>query len=188
MRTTLDKKIAKAERALTRTREKLTALRRKQPPKEIPNYTFTRANGKKAKLAALFGDKDELLVVHNMGASCPYCTLWADGFNGFVPHLEDRAGFAVISEDDPKAQKKFAAKRGWKFQLLSSRGTRFREDVGYKSVGGDLWPGVSAFKKDRHGKIFHLAHAQLGPGDLYCSIWHLFDLLPAKDWDPKYSY
>jgi predicted dithiol-disulfide oxidoreductase (DUF899 family) len=188
MGTNLEKKIAKAERALTRTREKLVALRRKRPPQEIPNYTFTQAGGKKVKLSALFGKKDELIVIHNMGASCPYCTLWADGYNGFVPHLEDRAGFAVISEDDPKAQKRFAAQRKWKFKLLSSRGTRFRKDVGYKSASGELWPGVSVFKKDGKGRIFHLTHAQLGPGDLYCSIWHLFDLLPEQDWGPKYRY
>jgi predicted dithiol-disulfide oxidoreductase (DUF899 family) len=184
----LQKKIAKAERALTQCQQKLAALRHKQTPQELPDYTFTRAGGRKVKFSQLFGDKDELLVIHNMGASCPYCTLWADGFNGFVPHLQDRAGFAVISEDRPLAQKKFAASRRWKFPLLSSRGTRFRKDVGYKSSGGDLWPGVSAFTKDATGRIFHLTHARLGPGDLYCSLWHLFDLLPERDWSPKYRY
>ncbi len=188
MTSKLSKKISQAERALTKCREKLVALRHKLPPQEIADYTLTRAGGKKVKLSALFGKKDELIVIHNMGASCPYCTLWADGFNGFTDHLQDRAGFAVISEDDPKAQKKFAASRRWKFPLLSSRGTRFRKDVGYKSTTGDLWPGVSAFKKDRQGRIFHLTHARLGPGDLYCSIWHLFDLLPEQDWGPKYRY
>jgi predicted dithiol-disulfide oxidoreductase (DUF899 family) len=188
MSTNLEKKIAKAERALTRSREKLVALRRKRPPQEIPNYPLTRAGGKRTKLSDLFGKHDELIVIHNMGASCPYCTLWADGYNSFTPHLLNRAGFAVISEDDPKAQKKFAAQRGWKFPLLSSRGTRFRKDVGYKAPNGDLWPGVSAFKKDRQGRIFHLSHASLGPGDLYCSIWHLFDLLPEQDWGPKFKY
>ena len=39
-------------------------------------------------LLDLFGDRDTLLAIHNMGQGCRYCTLWADGFNGLLPHLE----------------------------------------------------------------------------------------------------
>jgi len=65
-------------------------------------------------LAGLFGRKDDLVVIHNMGSSCPYCTLWADGFNGLYDHLANRAAFALSSPDAPAAQKRFAeGPRDW---------------------------------------------------------------------------
>jgi len=48
---------------------------------EIRNYQFETLNGK-TDLSSLFADKKLLLVIHNMGQACRYCTLWADGFNG----------------------------------------------------------------------------------------------------------
>src|SRR6516164_9513796 len=60
-----------------------------------------------------------------MGASCPYCTLWADGFNGLLPHIENRAAFVVASPDDPQAQEKFKASRGWRFPMVSHRDSTF---------------------------------------------------------------
>src|SRR5262249_60427720 len=81
---------------------------RQQPvePQEVMDYTFATRDGP-VRLSQLFGDKASLFVIHNMGASCPYCTLWADGFNGVLPHIENRAAFVVASPDDPQAQEKF---------------------------------------------------------------------------------
>jgi hypothetical protein len=41
----------------------------------------------KARLSALFGDKDTLFVIHNM----------TDGFNGVFEHLRDRAACGVVA-------------------------------------------------------------------------------------------
>jgi predicted dithiol-disulfide oxidoreductase (DUF899 family) len=60
------------------------------------------------QLSDLFGEHEDLIVIHNMGVSCPYCTLWADGFNGLIRHLEDRAAFVMVSPDPPDIQKEFA--------------------------------------------------------------------------------
>tara|TARA_B100001123_G_C14814729_1_gene829773 strand:+ start:144 stop:287 length:144 start_codon:yes stop_codon:yes gene_type:complete len=46
-----------------------------------------------------------------MGQGYRYCTLWADGFNGFLSHLEDAMSVVLISKDDPKKQRKFANER-----------------------------------------------------------------------------
>src|SRR6266498_3060454 len=98
-------------------RRQIADLRRKMreaqasiKPEPVKEYEFRRAGGT-VKLSELFGHQDTLIVVHNMGASCPYCTLWADGFNGLLPHIENRAAFAVASPDDPQAQEKFKASR-----------------------------------------------------------------------------
>ena len=37
------------------------------------------------------------MVVHNMGSSCPGCTLWADGYNGVHHHVVTRTGYVVSS-------------------------------------------------------------------------------------------
>ena len=57
-----------------------------------------------------------------MGQACRYCTLWADGFNGFVPHLESTMAVALVSKDSPQRQREFANSRGWRFRLASHGG------------------------------------------------------------------
>jgi predicted dithiol-disulfide oxidoreductase (DUF899 family) len=67
--------------------------------------------------------------------------------------------------------------------------------MGYKTAAtadnnDSPWqPGVSVFKKGR-GRIVRVSDASLGPGDDFCTAWHLFDLLPEgpNDWGPMYRY
>ena len=51
-------------------------------------------------------------------------------------------------------------------------------------------PGVSIFHQGRDGAVIRVSKDAFGPGDLYCSVWHLFDLLPAGpgDWGPQLDY
>ena len=63
------------------------------PAVEVPAYRFQTLSGE-VSLLDLFAGRDVLFAIHNMGQACRYCTLWADGLNGFLPHLEDR--FAVV--------------------------------------------------------------------------------------------
>ena len=168
-------------------REKMRELQQSIEPEEVRDYEFSSTDGA-VRLSDLFGEMEYLFVIHNMGASCPNCTLWADGFNGILPHLENRAAFVVASPDDPRKQRDFGASRGWRFRMVSHRNTSFAEDMGYR--GDEGWmPGVSVFKK-RAGKIFRVSDTRFSPGDDFCSIWHFFDLLPegAAGWRPKYKY
>ena len=107
--------IQKLQWSLVETRKKLEELHSKVEPVEIEDYTLTSASGEKVKLSQMFGDKSDLLVVHNMGSFCSYCTLWADGFNGITAYLQDRAGFVLVSSDGPDKLRGFSEKRGWKF-------------------------------------------------------------------------
>ena len=154
---------------------------------EVSDYEFSTIEGQ-VRLSELFADKEYLLVIHNMGAGCRYCTLWADGFNGILPHIENRAAFVVASPDDPAAQQKFSTARGWHFRMVSYRDTGFARDMGYRSDDGWL-PGVSVFRK-RGQKIYRVSDTSFQPGDDFCAIWHFFDLLPeaAGDWQPQYKY
>jgi predicted dithiol-disulfide oxidoreductase (DUF899 family) len=90
-------------------------------PEEVEDYTFTTPDGP-VNLRSLFKDKDTLFLIHNRGKSCVNCTQWADGFNGVLDHLLDRAAFAVSSPDSPQVQREFAEGRGWKFTMVSHEG------------------------------------------------------------------
>ena len=177
------------ENQITELQKKLAQLRLAQPAEKISDYELTEWPNRKVKLSELFGDKDELIVVHNMGKQCSYCTLWADSFIGITKHLEDRAGFVVTTPNDPETQRQFARDRGWNFRMLSTKGTTFKHDMGFEPEPGKFWPGVSVFKRDKNGEMYHVSKAGFGPGDAYCSLWHFLDLLPSeKEWHPKFQY
>jgi len=174
-------------RQMGELRQKMQELQRSVEPEEVGDYEFAVPGGT-VTLSQLFGDKEHLFVVHNMGAGCPYCTLWADGFNGVLPHLENRAAFVIASPDSPETQEKFKASRGWRFRMVSHQGTDFAADMGYRSEKG--WqPGVSVFAK-RQGKIFRVSDTGFGPGDDFCAVWHFFGLMPAGSggWQPRFNY
>jgi predicted dithiol-disulfide oxidoreductase (DUF899 family) len=186
---------AQSARRLADYREQIATLRKKMrdvqaaiEPEEVKDYTFKRAEGSTVRLSELFGNKLDLFVIHNMGQSCPYCTLWADGFNGAYDHLSNRAAFVVASPDPPEKQRQFAQSRHWKFPMVSHEGTSFAEDMGYRSEGRFM-PGVSVFRRDG-GRILRVSDAPFSPGDDFCAVWHFFDLIPegTAGWQPKYKY
>jgi len=156
-------------------RKELSDAQKNREPESVTDYTF-EGPGKSITLSDLFGDKDDLFVIHNMGTSCPYCTLWADGFNGVFDHWQDRT------------QQRFKADRNWKFEMVSTGENTFASDMGYQNKQGHH-PGVSVFSKSANG-IHRVADTPFGPGDDFCAIWHLFDLLPdgSKGWQPRFAY
>jgi predicted dithiol-disulfide oxidoreductase (DUF899 family) len=175
-------------RQIAELRVKMREAQAAVEPEEVRDFEFTTSEGK-VHLSDLFGDKDDLFVIHNMGTTCSSCTLWADGFNGVYHHIADRAAFVVASPDPPNVQKKFAASRGWRFPMVSHEGTMFAQDMGYRSSSGGWLPGVSVFKRNG-GKILRVADTSYSPGDDFCLVWHMLDLLPegADGWHPKFKY
>ncbi len=182
------KKLEDYRRQISDLREKMRAAQAAAEPQEVRDYAFETSEAT-VHLSELFGKKDDLIVIHNMGASCAYCTLWADGYNGIYHHLADRAAFVVSSPDPPAAQKKFAASRGWRFPMVSHQGTSFAGDMGYRSEDGGWVPGVSVFRREG-GHILRVSDASFQPGDDYCALWHTLDLLRGGpgDWEPQFRY
>ncbi len=171
--------------------ENLTSIVTKTSKKlseQVNDYELLGSDNQKVNLSQLFGQKNDLILIHNMGKSCPYCTMWADGFNGLLPHLEDRATFVVSSPDEPATQKEFANSRGWKFQMVSTRGTSFAKDMGFEKDAVPQ-PGVSVFYKNGD-KITRVGYDNFGPGDEYCPTFPLFDLLKdgQNNWQAKFKY
>jgi predicted dithiol-disulfide oxidoreductase (DUF899 family) len=189
-KTELEKKIEELGNELIAKKQEFYELKRQLPRFEVSDYELLTPDGKTIHLSDLFGDKKELILVHNMGRKCPYCTLWADGFNGIFHHLESRAAFVVSTPDAPEVIKEFAETRGWKFRMVSTRPSSLKKDLGFEDDKGYYHPGVSTFQKDENGIIRHVAKAMLGPGDDFCSVWYLFDLLAVQneEWEPKFSY
>ncbi len=181
--------LAKAYDDLMKCRQTFVELRKKLQVEQIDDYQFLDGEGRKVSLSSLFGDKDDLIVVHNMGKGCAYCTLWADGFNGARHHLQDRAAFVLVSPDAPETVKEFAAGRGWGFRVLSNAGGTFTRDMGYESADGKPQPGMSTFHRDANGNISRIAHAPFGPGDEFCAVWPMFDMLKdgTNNWQPKFE-
>ena len=183
------KKLAELHERIQAIRAEIREVQASRPPEAVSNYTFASNDGD-VTLDELFGGHDTLFVIHNMGRGCTYCTLWADGFNGVIDHLENRASFVVSSPDDPETQASFADSRGWRFKMVSNKNTSFAEDMGFAGLeDGAVAPGVSVFKKDGD-QILRVSDAPFGPGDDFCSVWHFFDLIPqgADGWQPRYEY
>ena len=188
----LQSQIRQKYEELDAVKASLAELQRKaaqQGPEALPDYSFETQAGS-VKLSELFGDKDDLIVIHNKGRSCPYCTLWADGFVGLDKHLNDRASFVLASPDSPEVQAEFAASRGWPFRMVSVSESSFTKDMGYQNDEGHYGPGYSTFRRKEDGSIARVGADWFGPGDQYCGLWPMLQMLEngQDDWQPKYEY
>ncbi|HEU5138411.1 MAG TPA: DUF899 family protein [Bacillales bacterium] len=180
MAETQETRIQDLEKEIAEKKRELYQLKRNAPEVRVKDYVFTGLDGQPVGLSELFGNQDQLIVVHNMGQSCSYCTMWADGFNGIFGYLQEKAGFALTSPDPPEVQKKFRNERGWQFPIVSTEGTTFKRDMGFENDKGQYGPGASVFRKDSAGTIYHCNDAEFGPGDDFCSVWPFYDLLPLQ--------
>jgi predicted dithiol-disulfide oxidoreductase (DUF899 family) len=182
-------KLAAYRKEIEALRAKMRGLQEEVEPEAVADYEFVAADGP-VRLSKLFGDKDTLIAIHNMGKSCPACTMWADGYNGLVQHLQSRAAFVITTPDDPETQAEFARSRGWRFRMVSHQGSDFARDMGYRNPETQGWrPGISVFQK-KDGRIVRVSDQQLGPGDDFCSVYHFLDMIPdgRGDFRPKFAY
>lgn len=152
----------------------------------VADYDLTDWDGRTVPLSTLFDGKDQLVLIHNMGMRCSYCTMWADGFVGILPYIERMAAFVIVSPDDAETQKACSAERGWAFRMVSSKGTSLFDDMGFETADGSLWPGVSTLYKDEDGELRRHSLASFGPGDKFCSVFSFAELLPFSQ-DPGLS-
>ena len=180
-------RIAEIQQQIFELTGELGTLLKQSPGTEVPNYSFATGEGE-ISLDQLFADKDTLLAIHNMGQGCRYCTLWADGFNGFLAHLESAMSVVLLSRDTPEVQRRFANSRGWRFRLASHRGGAYIREQTVVD-GQDNYPGAVVYKRQRD-RILRYNACIFGPGDLYCSLWNLLALagMGEQDWTPQYSY
>jgi predicted dithiol-disulfide oxidoreductase (DUF899 family) len=204
-----------AEEDLKERRERVAALRRELPTgrRIETDYVFREgpsdlndddpAHILDTPLSALFAPgKDRLIIQHLMfepdwEEGCPMCSMWADGLNGIVPHLEQRVNVALIAKAEIGRLRAFARRRGWhNMRLLSSFANKFNEDFGVEQEGRPL-PAISVLCRESDGAIHHfytsegsLVFRHHRAMDLFTPVWNLFDLLPEGrgGWMPETSY
>jgi len=191
--TDIDREIDTLQHEVELAKQRLIEARKRRPKEVVRDYVFKGVEDSEVRLSELFGDKDDLIVVHNMGTGCSYCTMWADGFTGLLPHLQNRAGFVVCSPDKAEVQRRFAAKRNWNFRMVSAYDNSFIQDMGFWQDSGPNpgpWPGVSTFHRDPDGTIYRVAKTGFSPTDDFCAVWPFLDMLEggSNGWEPKYSY
>ena len=167
--------------------QQLAALRQKESDVEVPDYSFHTLNGD-TSLSDLFGDQERLLLIHNMGQGCRYCTLWADGINGFIDHLEDAMAVVLVSKDPPDVQRRMALGRGWKLRLASHNGGAYMAEQCAMGEHSN-YPGAAIYER-KGEKIVKRGATAFGPGDLYSPMWHFLSLagIPSSDWTPQFRY
>jgi predicted dithiol-disulfide oxidoreductase (DUF899 family) len=127
-------RLLEAEKELTRRGDELARQRQELPWVLVDkDYRFETDDGS-ASLADLFEGRSQLIVYHFMfgpeyTAGCTACSAIADGFNGFVPHLEnhDVAMWAVSRAPIGKLQE-YKRRMGWTFPWASSYDGDFNYD------------------------------------------------------------
>lgn len=179
--------LQQAEKELFELTQKVSKLRKDSKPTPVKNYVFKTPEGD-VSLLNLFGDKDILFLVHNMGQGCRYCTLWADGLNGFVSHLESQFAVALVSKDSPQMQRTFANSRNWRFKMASHGGSEYAKEQTVMA-GESNMPGLVCYIK-QGSQIFRKNAVIFGPGDEFCSIWNILGLagIGEEQWTPQYNY
>ncbi|MCH8160099.1 MAG: DUF899 family protein [Proteobacteria bacterium] len=179
--------IPELEKQIFELTSKLNELRKTSAGDEVRDYEFSTIDGA-TSLLSMFGDKQQLLLIHNMGQGCRYCTLWADGFNGFLQHLESVMSVVLVSKDPPELQRQFANSRDWRFRLASHGGGEYISEQTVMD-GAENTPGAVVYERDGD-KITRKNSCIFGPGDIYCSMWGLLGLagLGADNWTPQYAY
>ena len=123
-----------AEKDLTRRSDDVARRRRELPWVRVDkDYRFDTDEGG-AALADLFKGRSQLLMYHFMfgpdyKAGCPACSAIADGFNGFVAHLENHdVGFSAVSRAPLAKLQGYKRRMGWTFPWASSFGSDFNFD------------------------------------------------------------
>ncbi|MCB9026465.1 MAG: DUF899 family protein [Bdellovibrionaceae bacterium] len=179
--------LQKLEKELYDHTLKVASLRRDAELVPVKNYKFSTLDGE-VTLLQLFEGKEILFLIHNMGQGCSFCTLWADGLNGFVAHLESHFSLAMVSKDSPQIQRKFANSRNWRFKMASHGGGEY---ISEQSVltGETNYPGILCYVR-KGNEIFRKNSAVFGPGDEFCPQWNILSLagLGEEQWQPQYSY
>lgn len=196
------KRLLAEEKDLTRLRDRVSEHRRALPWVRVDKrYVFDGPQGE-ATLADLFQGRSQLIVYHFMFApdweeGCKSCSFWADNFNGFVAHLNQRdVTFAAISRAPLPKLQAFAKRLGWSFPWLSSNGNDFNYDFGvsftpealaqgevtynYTPIKTSLTelPGISVFYKDEDGTVFHTYSTYARGLDMLNAAYHYLDLAP----------
>ena len=166
---------------------RLELLRRENTPTPVKNYALETLTGP-TDLLTLFGNKEKLLMIHNMGHACRWCTSWADGINAALPHLENSFAVVLVSKNDPLTQRQFALSRGWNFRMASHGGGEYTQEQSVTSGEPDM-PGIVCYER-KNAQIFRKNASEFGPGDFFNPLFHVVTLagIGLEEFTPQFTY
>jgi predicted dithiol-disulfide oxidoreductase (DUF899 family) len=184
-----------AELALREQRERVAELRRSLPRDTVvEDSVFERivdGQPSEVRLSELFEDPNKpLVIMHFMfgkaqTSPCPMCTLWADGYDGAIPHLSQRVNFVVLVAGNLVEFQDYARGRGWENLRIASAGSStVKLELEFENEAGDQYPGVSVYERASDGSVRHFYSSRAyGPDggrmmDLLSPVWNYFDLTP----------
>lgn len=154
--------LLKTEKELTHRGDEVARQRQALPWVRIDkDYRFD-TDGGEASLADLFRGRSQLLVYHFMfgpgyEAGCPACSAIADGFNGFVVHLENHdVAFSAVSRAPLEKLQTYKRRLGWTFPWASSYDSDFNYDFNSSYTEEQVQSGDIDYNfetRDRSGDV-----------------------------------
>jgi len=195
-------RLLEKEKEYVRLGDELAAARRALPWREVTEeYVFGTAEGPRT-LGELFGGRSQLAVYHFMFGpdwqeGCPSCSFVSDHFDGMLPHLAARdVSLVAVSRAPLEKLSAFRTRMGWRFPWVSSHGTRFNHDYQvsfseeYLAAGKVRYnytekefpsteaPGLSVFRKEADGRIFHTYSTYERGVERLMTTYAMLDLMP----------
>ncbi len=202
------------EKSYMREGDALAAERRALPSVRVDKaYGFDTAGGPKS-LGELFDGRSQLIVHHLMyapewSAACPGCSFQAEHIDGPAPHLEQHdVSIVAVSRAPLDKLLAYRARMGWRFEWVSAQGADFNHDFRVFFTDDDIasgridynfgtittdqryldrdLPGVSVFRKDEAGAVFHTYSTYARGLDALLGANHYLDLTPEGRNDAAY--
>ena len=150
------------EKELTRRGDALAQQRQDLPWVRIDKkYRFETDTGS-ASLPDLFSGRSQLLVYHFMfgpdyKAGCTSCSALADGFNGFVVHLQNHdVAFWAVSRAPLAKLQEYKKRMGWTFPWASSQGDDFNFDFSVSFTEEQMRQKKIDYNYERNGHAMDL--------------------------------
>ena len=162
-----------AEKELTYRGDEVARQRQDLPWVRVDTDYLFETDAGSASLRDLFDGRSQLLMYHFMfgpeyTSGCPSCSAIADGFNGFIVHLENHdVAFTASSLAPIAAIQNYKQRMGWTFPWVSSLGSDFNFDFNVSFTEEQQRQGVLEYNfapwnvapalEPGHGPIEHAA-------------------------------
>jgi len=125
-----------------------------------PDFVLPDQSGKQVRLRDLLGDQALVLYFYPRDGT-PGCTLEARAFQRSHDRFTQAGARVVgISSDSVASHRRFAARQGLSFPLLSDRGNAVRELYGVEKTLG-LLPGRATYVIDAAGVVPDVFSSQI---------------------------
>lgn len=178
--------LMKAEKELTRARDRLAAQRRRLPMVRFDNgYAFDTPTGRRT-LLELFEGRQQLVVYQFMDLGpdhyCPGCTFLTNSVPtpALAAMAESGVSWVTVS-DMPLAQiEGYKAQQGWTLPFVSSHGNSFAADCG---AGGGFMLSVFLRDNDEVYRTYNTTSRGVDQLVFYNSVLDLTPYGRQEDWE-----